>query len=278
MDFSKNNYAIKLLNILIGRFKWYNLPSNISSNQFELNMLKGAGLINFDDVTEKLYTFYPSAIDWDINGIPDNLRGNSVMGGKTFNFKNNIDCVLIPNCYLDNIYYVVQDVNQTAKLLNDIDINIKKNLKQLGMPILAKGTDETKKSVKNILNKMLDNSTLEILVDDSFNADAIKVLDINAPYLLDKYFNTKINIINNFYNKYGISSVNEKRERLTNEEIGKSLGGVYAARYSEINAREFICNFLNEKYNLDIRFEFCDRLEDDLKPDTVKEGVKDGQI
>lgn len=278
MDFGKNSYAIKLVNILIGRFKWYNLPKNISSNQFEFNMLKGAGLINFDDVTNKLYTFYPSAIDWDINGIPDNLRGNSVMGGKTFNFKNNIDCVLFPNCYLDNIYYVVQDVNQTAKLLNDIDINIKKNLKQLGMPILARGTDETKKSVKNILNKVLDNATLEILVDDSFNADSIRVLDINAPYLLDKYFNTKINIINNFYNKYGISSVNEKRERLTNEEIGKSLGGVYAARYSEINAREFICNFLNEKYGLNIRFEFCDRLEDDLKPDTVKEGVDDEQV
>lgn len=278
LEISRNSYAIKLFDILIGRFKWFNLPFNMSSTKFEENLLKGAGLINFDELTEKIYTFYPSVVDWDINGVPDNLRGHSVMNGQTFNFKNNIDCVIFPKCFFNNLSYVIQDINYTSKMLNDIDVNFRKNLKQLGMPVLAKGTPETKKSVKAILGKALDPDTMEIIVDDSFNPDSISVLNIHAEYLLDKYFFTKINILNDFLNKYGISSVNEKKERLTNEEVKNSLGGVYSARYSDINAREYICDFLNNKYNLNISFKFCDRIEDDLKPDKVKEGVESEQI
>lgn len=267
MKISTNRYAIKLLENLIGRFKWFNLPSNIDSNTFEKNLICGADLINYDELTNKIYTFYPSVIDWDINGVPDNLRGNTVMNGQTFYFKNNDDCVLLPNCFLDNIYYIVGDINQTANVLTQIDNNIRKNLKQLAMPVLAKGNKDNQKSLKEILKKVLDSDTVEMIVDESFNADNIKVLDIHAEYLLDKYFYTKINIINNFYTRYGIASVAEKPANLTNHEVDSSLGGMYAARYSEINARQYICNFLNNKYNLNISFKFCDGAEDDLKPE-----------
>lgn len=86
-------------------------------------------------------------------------------------------------------------------------------------PYIIESTPEIHLSVKNVFKKIRDMS--EVIFTNANKGgirDKVKVLNLNAPYLVDKLYAQKQNEYNDALTLLGINTIDEKRERLITGE------------------------------------------------------------
>ena len=86
-------------------------------------------------------------------------------------------------------------------------------------PYIIESTPEVQLSVKNVFKKIKEMSEVIFLnANKGGIRDKVKVLNLNAPYLVDKLYAQKQNEFNDALNFIGINTIDEKKERLITGE------------------------------------------------------------
>ena len=114
------------------------------------------------------------------------------------------------------------------------------------------------------LFKEVDGNSPVIFGDKNLDLNAIKGLNIGAPFVADKLYNLKSQIWNEALTYLGISNTNiQKKERMVSDEVNRNQGGTIASRYSRLESRRFAFKQINEMYGLDIEVNYRDLNENE---------------
>ena len=251
-------YVNRLMELSISMWDWKNLPKSIDTRFLELTLFSDGQAIFFkdEDLGEDGYLGLQVLINggFDVYRIPINRRAYAVNGYQKE--LNKSDSVIIFNNLLHTNCYA--DVVMFAKRLYNLDRIVDVNANAQKTPILIKGSEQQRLTLKN-LYKEYDGNSPVIYADKSLDMNALQVLNTNAPYVADKIYELKTQIWNEALTYLGIPNVSlQKKERMISDEVNRLQGGTIASRYSRLEARKQACEQINEMFGLNIDCDFRD--------------------
>lgn len=243
-------YYYKLKEITISLYKWLNLPPEIDERFLEMTLFEqGYALFFYDDILDE-YLVTRAGIQGPLNfyNIPVKRRAYASNGFQAQLNENN--SVLIYNNNIrtssetETLYY--------ADKLGFYDRIIDTNVNAQKTPILIKVSENKRLSLKNLYMKY-DGGEPVIFADDSLSNEPLTVLKTDAPFVAPDIYEMKVKYWNEFLTFKGISNINVvKKERLTNDEVYRQLGGSFAARGSGLQMRKQAAEQINKMFNLEI--------------------------
>ena len=271
-NYTHMQYAYRLMELSISMFEWKNLPEGVDERFLEMVLFTDGHAVFFKDDELGDYLALQCLINGKLNvyRIPIKRRAFAVNGyQKQLTDK---DSVIIFNNMLHTNSWL--DVKMFAKRLYNLDRIIDVNANAQKTPILIKGNEQQRLTLKN-LYKEYDGNAPVIFADKSLDMNALQVLSTQAPYVADKIYQLKTQIWNEALTYLGISNVSfQKRERMVSDEVTRSQGGTVASRYSRLNARRQAWEQINKMFGLNIE---CDFREDYQFSEEVMDFTKDNQ-
>lgn len=255
----KNNdswyyYATRLTELAISMFEWKNLPDTIDERYLELVLFRNGMAVFFED--EALGYLALQCMNngyFDLYGIPRKRRAFAINGyQKRLDEKNSV--IIYNNRIHTN---GIEPVEYYARRLWDLDRTIDINCRAQKTPILLQCDENVRLSLENAYMQYDGNKPV-ICADKTIDfGDSLKVLKTDAPFVADKLYEYKTQLWNEALTALGISNVSfQKKERMLNDEVMRSMGGVIASRYSRLTMRKEACEQINKMFGLDIDVEF----------------------
>lgn len=253
-------WYIRLTNIACNVFKWENLPKEINAIAMEKQILLGGyGIFFKDKLLDKYFCLGGALSGVDVYGYPSMAKpiAKGIAGKEnvSFNFGDysiGDECVVI---YCNKLRTTANDVIlEYADKLARIDTAIKLNTNAMKKPIWLKGTEETKNSLETFMRQydedywlMLTDKTLSVngeVETLNLGVSAIEILNLQKQ---------KENLLNEFYQVFGIQSTVEKRERVVSGEINAMQGQTAINRAVWLDTRLEAIKQIKDIFNLDIK-------------------------
>lgn len=247
-------YRDQLTELATTMFEWKGLPDTIDKRYLEMILFFNGQAVFFED--EVLGYLTLKSVNngaFNVYGIPNNRRAYGENNGyhKTLTSE---DSVLIYNNYLHT--NSVRTVEIYAHRLWNLDRTIDVNTNAQKTPILLRCREQQKLTLENVY-KEYDGNAPVIYAYKSFDPNDMQVLTTGAPYISDKIYTLKTQIVNEFLTRMGISNTNyQKRERLISEEVQRSQGATIASRYSRLEMRRQACEQINKMFNLNVSVDY----------------------
>lgn len=247
-------YATRLTELAISMFEWDGLPDTVDERYLELILFRNGSAVFFED--EALgYLALQCANNgfFDLYGIPRKRRAYAINGyQKQLDEKNS---VLIYNNRIHT--NGIEPVEYYARRLWDLDRTIDVNCRAQKTPVLIQCDENKRLSLENAYMQYDGNKPV-IFADKDLNFDqSVKVMKTDAPYVADKLYTYKTQLWNEALTALGISNVSfQKKERMLNDEVMRSMGGVIASRYSRLTMRRKACEEINKMFGLKIEVDF----------------------
>ena len=266
MESAKNNrdnfdyYFNRLKELATSRFEYKRMPLSIDTRFLEIKLFEnGKALFFEDDILGYLTLPFADGGKLDVYGNPIDRRAYA-NNGYQIN-KNIVDSVIIYDNYMHKSIY--RDIKLFAKKLWLIDSVISINVNAQKTPILITASEKERLTMIN-LYKEYDGNSPVIFGDTNLNADGVKVLNTQAPYVSRDLYELKVNIWNEALTYLGISNVNiTKRERLITDEVTRNQGGTVASRYSRLESRRQACKEINRMFGLNLSVDYREDLQID---------------
>ena len=252
-DLTYIQYIESLTELATTMFEWKNVPDSIDVRFLEMTLFSRGSAIFFKDEVMG-YLALPCLIKGRLNvyRIPIDRQAFSVNGyRKNLNDK---DSVIIFNNYLHTNSELI--VKNFAERLWELDRIIDVNAKAQKTPVLIKASEQQKLTLENAYMQWDGNQPV-IFGDKQLDTNNFGVLKTDAPYVADKIYTLKTQYWNECLTKLGISNVNiQKKERLLNDEVSRSMGGVIASRYSRLEMRRQAADEINKMFGLNIEVNY----------------------
>ena len=247
-------YRDQLTELATTMFEWNGLPDTIDKRYLEMILFFNGQAVFFEDEVLGYLTLKSvNNGNFNVYGIPNNRRAYGENNGyhKTLTSE---DSVLIYNNYLHT--NSVRTVEIYAHRLWNLDRTIDVNTNAQKTPILLRCREQQKLTLENVY-KEYDGNAPVIYAYKSFDPNDMQVLTTGAPYISDKIYTLKTQIVNEFLTPMGISNTNyQKRERLISEEVQRSQGATIASRYSRLEMRRQACEQINKMFNLNVSVDY----------------------
>lgn len=242
-------YYNRLTELALSMFEWQNLPKTVDQRFLEMCLFSDGMCVFFED--EVLgYLGLRCMIGGKLNvyQIPTDRRAYATNGyQKELNGTNS---VIIFNNYLHTNSML--DVEMFSKRLYNLDRAIDVNANAQKTPVLIQCDESQRLTMKNLYKQYEGNEPF-IFGSKGLDANGLKVLQTDAPYVADKLYELKTQIWNEALTYLGISNINVvKKERLITDEVTRNQGGTVASRYSRLESRRQACKQINEMFGLDI--------------------------
>lgn len=263
------HYAYRLMELSVAMFEWKNLPPEIDERFLEMTLFTDGHALFFrdDELGEYLATQSTLNGRMDIYHIPIDRRAYAVNGYQR-NLTNKDSVIIFNNMLHTNAW---QDVLLFSKRLWNLDRIVDVNANAQKTPILIKGTETQRLTLKNLYKEYDGNAPVIYADKKALETDALTVLNTGAPFVSDKIYQLKTQIWNEALTYLGISNVSfQKKERMVQDEVTRSLGGTIASRYSRLNSRRNACDKINAMFGLNVE---CNFREDYQMTDTTMEDV-----
>lgn len=261
-----NMFFYQLLDMAINVFEWKNLPDEIDPRFIELVLINTGRILFFKDEDmlnpdgdKGRYLMLRTAVGgtWSVYDVPNMRRAYASNGyQKTLDEKNS---VIMYNNYLrmPDIWVIQQFAQRLYECQRTIDVNV---IAQK-TPILLVCTDENRLTMKNVWQKYDGNEPM-MMVDKSIDLNAIKVLNMEAPYVASNLQNLKKEIFNECLTYLGIANIaSVKKERLISDEVTRNLGGTEVEKHVRLNARKEACEKINKMFGLNIDVEYNSQID-----------------
>lgn len=245
----------RLANIIINSFKWEGLDQTtndrLTSRIIEMTLFKyGYGV--FTAWEDKLI-FLPAAVSGDLNLYFEptsfQLIGNMANIPTAHLEDNAVLCRNVCN-NLPTINLVDYYASQLAAIQRAQDVNLFQSKLQVAM----ESDEDTIFSLKNAISEIDANQL--VLYGKKDLISSVKTLDVRFNYLVDKYSEYKLAILNEFLQTFGYQNVGtQKRERLTQAEANSSNEFTYDGYVGAmLDMRIDACNQLKKVLgiNLDV--------------------------
>lgn len=253
-------YIDRITNMAVSRFKWKGWPDSVDVRYLENALfLNGSAICFREDVLNEIL-----CLDQIVSGRLD-YYGNPVLR-RAYSRYNKYQCmlkntnsVIIWNDYLRKNTY--PDIEQFARRLYICDRIIDVNLNAQKTPVMLQGDESDKLTLLNIYKKWDGNEPL-ITTYKSFDKQALTVLKTDAPFIVDKVYEYKVDLWNECMSFLGISNVAiQKKERMVRDEVTRSMGGTISSRQSYLDMRQNAADRINSMFGLNVSVEFNEDLD-----------------
>jgi len=243
-------------------FEWKNLPDTCSDRILEQSLYNQGSAVFFkDDIVGFLALPVNLVGNFDVNGESINRAAYSNYN----NYKNNLtnkNSVVIYNNY--HRMGSESIVSHYALRLYNLERSIDINLSLQKFPTIIKCSESQRLTMENLFNDYEGNQPF-IFGDTALDTTGIEVLDLKAPYLVDKFEMQKHMIMSNFLNAIGIENSNaDKKERLVSDEVGANDGIVEMSRYIYLNERRIAADKINKMFDLNIEVGYRSNLDTEV--------------
>lgn len=264
-DASYVQYYDRLMNLSVSSYVWKNMPDTVDTRFLEMTLFGNGMAVFFKDESMDRYLCLPAMINSPLNvyNIPIKRIAYANNGYRYMcDAKNS---VLIYN----NLIHTndVMEVEIFARRLYDIDATIDVNCHAQKTPILINCSESQRQTMIQLYSKYDGNTPVIFGNRDSIDLNGITVLQTGAPFIAPELQELKTKIYNEALTYLGISNMTvSKKERLVTDEVQRSMGGVFANRYSRMCARENACKEINRMFGLNISVEFRENVDPQGNP------------
>ena len=252
------DYLDRVKKIALSIFEWVNLPESMDSRYLErcLYYTGAAGLLH-DPTYGFINTKATCSNNLNIYGLPTEITCFSysyrdvrrVYNGLTAP-ENDIDseAILVLNTWdmLPTANSIELFCMRLAEAQRIIDINIKAQ----ATPYVVMTDENERLSMMNAFQQVDKNSAVIFGKKGTFEADSIKTINTQAPYVADKIQGYKRDIWNEMLTYLGVDNIEEKAERLVASEVGGNNELVNLNLMSYYAPRQKAAEQFNEKYGL----------------------------
>ena len=259
-------YRRQLQTLAENVFEFINLPEYIDVSYLNGVLLRQGSIAFFmDEVLGLLALPYTNMGTLDVYGRPRTIQ---VYGsnGYTRQLKQGEFVIMYDN---NGRYPLLLDIQQSSERIALCKRVIDINIAQQKTPRIWLTNSDKKKTVEDLLNDY-DGNVETVLAYDTVDLDEVQAVMAPAPYIADKVDMHLEKEWAEFFRLIGIANlVEQKKERLIQDEMTASLGGTIASRYSRYEPRVRALKEINKKWNLNIEVRYYDGI-----PTTEKEATE----
>lgn len=264
-------YYTRLLEKVLARFEWFNLPDTIDARFLEMALVTDGHVLFFEDEELGGLLALRCTLTGGFNIYNEALRRDVFSNSGYHTVRSINDSVLIYNNFIRNGDWMT--IRNYASRLWEYDRIIDINVRAQKTPILIRSTEQEKYSLLQVYQKFAGNEPL-ILGSDHLSPNALEVLRTDAPFNAPAIYALKIQLQNEFDTYFGILNESEtKKERLTNPEIAVNSGSTMAFRNNALAMRQMGCEAVNKAYGTNIWCEYR-QAQDEL----LSGGADDGNV
>lgn len=251
--YTQIDYLFRLKEYAINCFEWLNLPDTVDARFIE-NELFDKGCINFFKDKNLGFLCLPVNESGPIN-IYNEPTKKYIYASDGFSRKRNIsNSVTIYNNFLRTPTFTT--VNLYAIRLAEVQRTIDTNMLAQKTPVTIICPENERLAFKNIYNQVKSNRPV-IWGTSELNLDNYRVLNTQAPYVVDKLTLYKHDLWNECMTFLGVNNANQdKKERLVESEVGANDEQIEQARFNMLDARKQACKKINKMFGLDIDVKF----------------------
>lgn len=250
-----NDYLERMKKICLSMFEW-KLPDTMNARYLEMCLYyKGQAALLKDENYGFINTQAADSGYINIYGLPTLLNCWSY----SYNSQRNLyvpdsddteqdSCILVMNTF--ERVPTAATVELFAKRLADTQRVIDINLAAQKTPILVLTDKNQEFTLRNMYAQYDGNSPVIYANKDQLNPDAIRTIETEAPYVIDKLLQYKREIWNEFLSFIGVSNLSEKKERLVTAETDSNNELVNLNMQSYLIPRQKACEEFNKFFNL----------------------------
>lgn len=250
-----NDYLERMKKICLSMFEW-KLPDTMNARYLEMCLYyKGQAALLKDENYGFINTQAADSGYINIYGLPTLLNCWSY----SYNSQRNLyvpesddteqdSCILVMNTF--ERVPTAATVELFAKRLADTQRVIDINLAAQKTPILLLTDKNQEFTIRNMYAQYDGNTPVIYANKDQLNPDAIRTIETEAPYIIDKLLQYKREIWNEFLSFVGVSNLSEKKERLVTAETDSNNELVNLNMQSYLIPRQKACEEFNKFFNL----------------------------
>lgn len=252
------DYLNRFKQVALSQFEWENLPESMNGDYLELCLyyFGEASLLKDED-----YGFINTKCctngDINIYGLPSSLNCFSYGYSKDRKLYTGLiptqseydACILVKN----NIEKLptARTMELFALRLYEAERTCDVNIKAQKTPIILKGDESLKLTLKNLFNQYDGNEPVIYVDKKQLGNEAIECVKTEAPFIADKLMIYKQQIWNEALTFLGIDNVaNEKKERLVESEASSNNEIVNLNLQARLQTRKQACRQFNEYFGL----------------------------
>lgn len=256
-SFTYNDYLERMKKICLSMFEWQNLPDTMNARYLEMCLYyKGQAALLKDETYGFINTQAADSGYINIYGLPTLLNCWSY----SYNSQRNLyvpdsddteqdSCILVMNTF--ERVPTCATIELFAKRLAEAQRTIDINLAAQRTPCLVLTDKNQEFTLRQMYAQYEGNSPVIYANKDQLNPEAIKTVDTQAPYVIDKLMGYKREIWNEFLSFIGVSNLSEKRERLVTAETDSNNELVNLNMQSYLVPRQKACEEFNKLFGLE---------------------------
>ena len=269
------NYLERLKLVALSLFEWVNLPKSMNGEFLErclyeygkASLLKSEkyGFINTKAVTNGNLNIYGLPTEVNCYATDSFSENRKLYSG--FKFEENDEskyCVLVKNTY--DMIPTEPTLQLFALRLYEAERTCDVNIKLQKFPRIIVGDESMKLALKNLAEKIDGNEPYIYADKKQLGSDLIKVLNVEAPFIVDKVMEYKKQIWNEALTYLGINNLAlEKKERLITDEASSNNELINLNLQARLMTRKEACKQFNELFGLEGENKIDVRVRSDLK-------------
>lgn len=239
-------YLREMLTMAENVFCIDNVPENVDMSYVNRNLLRKGAVVWFkDEVLGTIALPFTTRGNFDIYGNPIEVDARAFNGRYFRRLKQGEFVIMYDNASRYPIYAdIVQIAERIALCVKTNDVNIK----QQRTPRIWKTSQDMKKSVEDIINN-IDCLEEDVTTYDSIEWDDVQAVMAPAPYVADKVDMHLDKLWAEFYRLIGVANlIEQKKERMIQDEMTASQGGTIASRYSRFEPRATAIKKINKMF------------------------------
>lgn len=250
------DYLERMKKICLSMFEWQNLPDTMNARYLEMCLYyKGQAALLKDETYGFINTQAADSGYINIYGLPTLLNCWSYSYNSQRNLyvpdsddTENDSCILVMNTFerIPTCSTIELFAKRLAEAQRTVDINVAGQR----TPVLVLTDKNQEFSLKNMYAQYEGNSPVIYGDKNQLNTDAIRTINTEAPFIVDKMMNYKREIWNEFLSTIGVSNLSEKRERLVTAETDSNNELVNLNMQSFLVPRQQACEEFNKLFNL----------------------------
>lgn len=256
-------YLRQLLTLAENVFEFENLPEFIDVAYLNKQLLRKGSVAFFkDEVMGVIALPYTNIGTLDVYGRPKTIQVIA-RNGYTRTLKQGEFVIMYDN---NGRYPLLMDIYQNAERIALCKRVIDINIAMQRTPRIWLTPNDQVRSFKDLVDE-IDGNVERVISYDNINLDDIQSICEPAPFVADKIDIHLDKEWAEFFRLIGIANiVEQKRERLIQDEMTASMGGTIASRYSRFEPRKKAVEEINKKFGTNINVRYYDGI-----PTTEKE-------